>query len=150
MNIFIITWTWKFNKNIRVMLSRKRRTLHLTGFAYICCFIAHTLHLIFETDALFMVSLVAKPVEFGLSYNSESLGSVILSTCDLAINVVIRILIYNSYMIYIIRNPILWLGISAYGGGVLVSLIFDRRCSPDYFFRNVNKMAACIPDNKKR
>ena len=39
MNIFIITSTWKFNKNIRVMLSRKRRTLHLTGFAYICCFI---------------------------------------------------------------------------------------------------------------
>ena len=37
----------------------------------------HTLHLIFETDALFMVSLVAKPVEFGLSYNLESLGSVI-------------------------------------------------------------------------
>ena len=37
----------------------------------------HTLHLIFETDALFMVSLVAKPVEFGLSYNFESLGSVI-------------------------------------------------------------------------
>ena len=32
----------------------------------------HTLHLIFETDALFMVSLVAKPVEFGLSYNFES------------------------------------------------------------------------------
>jgi hypothetical protein len=29
----------------------------------------HTLHLIFETDALLMVSLVAKPVEFGLSYN---------------------------------------------------------------------------------
>jgi hypothetical protein len=25
----------------------------------------------------------------------------------------------NSYMIYIIRNPIFWLGISAYGGGVL-------------------------------
>ena len=25
----------------------------------------------------------------------------------------------NSYMIYIIRNPILWLGISVYGGGVL-------------------------------
>jgi hypothetical protein len=25
----------------------------------------------------------------------------------------------NSNMIYIIRNPILWLGISAYGGGVL-------------------------------
>jgi hypothetical protein len=70
-------------------------------------FAFHTLHLIFETDALFMVSLVAKPVEFGLSYYSESLGSVILSTCDLAINVVIRILIYNSYMIYIIRNPIL-------------------------------------------
>ena len=39
MNIFIITSTWKFNKNIRVMLSRKRRTLHLIGFAYICCFI---------------------------------------------------------------------------------------------------------------
>jgi hypothetical protein len=28
-------------------------------------------------------------------------------------------LYYNSYMIYIIRNPILRLGISAYGGGVL-------------------------------
>ena len=40
-------------------------------------FVLHT-HLIFETDALFMVSLVAKPVEFGLSYNYfESLGSVI-------------------------------------------------------------------------
>ena len=39
MNIFIITSTWKYNKNIRVMLSRKRRTLHLTDFAYICCFI---------------------------------------------------------------------------------------------------------------
>jgi hypothetical protein len=25
----------------------------------------------------------------------------------------------NSYMIYINRNPILWLGISVYGGGVL-------------------------------
>jgi hypothetical protein len=37
-------------------------------------------------------------------------------------------------MIYIIRNPILWLGISAYGGGVFVSLFFERRCSPDYFF----------------
>jgi multimeric flavodoxin WrbA len=48
-------------------------------------------------------------------------------------------------MIYIIRNPILWLGISAY-----VSLFFDRRCSPDYFFRNVNKMAAWIPDDKKK
>ena len=35
MNIFIITSTWKFNKNIRVMLSRKRRTLHLIGVAYI-------------------------------------------------------------------------------------------------------------------
>ena len=53
-------------------------------------------------------------------------------------------------MIYIIRNPILLLGISAYGGGVFVSLFFDRRCSPDYFFRNVNKMVAWIPDNKKR
>ena len=39
MNIFIITSTWKFNKNIRVILSRKRWTLPLTGFAYICCFI---------------------------------------------------------------------------------------------------------------
>ena len=56
----------------------------------------------------------------------------------------------DSYMIYIIRNPILWLGISAYGGRVFVSLFFDRRCSPYYFFRNVNKMAAWIPDNKKR
>jgi hypothetical protein len=37
----------------------------------------------------------------------------------------------------------------AYGGGVFVSLFFDRRCSPDYFFRNVNKMAAWIPDKKK-
>jgi hypothetical protein len=34
----------------------------------------------------------------------------------------------NSCMIYIIRNPILWLGISAYGGGVFVSLFFERRC----------------------
>jgi hypothetical protein len=40
----------------------------------------------------------------------------------------------NSYMIYIIRNPILWLGISAYGGGVLSVYFFDRRCSADYFF----------------
>ena len=56
----------------------------------------------------------------------------------------------NSYMIYIIRNPILCLGISAYGGGVFVSLFFDRRCSTDYFFRNVNKMTAWIPHNKKR
>jgi hypothetical protein len=31
-----------------------------------------------------------------------------------------------------------------------VSLFFDRRCSLDYFFRNVNKMAAWIPDNKKK
>jgi hypothetical protein len=111
----IITSSWKFNKNIRVMLSRKRRTLHLISFAYIymlfyCrqnkitqhqkrvtifvlfsfCFVfhslhpirntkltLHTLHLIFVTDALFMVSLMAKPVEFSLSYNFESLGSVI-------------------------------------------------------------------------
>jgi hypothetical protein len=43
MNIFIITSTWKFNKNIRVMLSRKRRTLHLTGFAYISCFCIYML-----------------------------------------------------------------------------------------------------------
>ena len=54
------------------------------------------------------------------------------------------------FMIYIIRNPILWLGISAYGGGVFVSLFFERRCSPDYFFRNVNKMTDWIPDNKKK
>jgi hypothetical protein len=64
----------------------------------------------------------------------------------LTINIVSFIFFYyreskhNSYMIYIIRNPILWLGISAYGGGVFVSLFFERRCSPDYFFRNVNKM----------
>jgi hypothetical protein len=38
----------------------------------------------------------------------------------------------------------IWLGISAYGGGIL-SVYF----SPDYFFRNVNKIAAWIPDNKK-
>ena len=55
----------------------------------------------------------------------------------------------NSYMIYIIINPILWLGISVYGGGVFFSLFFDRRCSPNYFFRNVNTMTAWIPDNKK-
>ena len=60
------------------------------------------------------------------------------------------ILYYNSYMIYIIRNPILWLGISAYGVRVFVSLFFERRCSPYYFFCNVNKMVAWIPDNKKR
>ena len=53
-------------------------------------------------------------------------------------------------MIYIIRNPIPFSGISAYGGGVFVSLFFERRCSPDYFLLNVNKMAAWIPDNKKR
>jgi hypothetical protein len=56
----------------------------------------------------------------------------------------------NSYMIYIIRNPIHWLGMSAYGGGVFGSLFFDRRCSRTTFFRNVNKMAAWIPDNNKR
>ena len=53
-------------------------------------------------------------------------------------------------MIYIIRNPIPFSGISAYGGGVFVSLFFERRCSPDYILHNVNKMAAWIPDNKKR
>ena len=37
----------------------------------------HTSHLIFETDPLFMVSSLAQLVEFGLSYNFESLGSVI-------------------------------------------------------------------------
>jgi hypothetical protein len=31
-----------------------------------------------------------------------------------------------------------------------ISLFFDRGCSPHYFFRNVNKMAAWIPDNKKK
>ena len=41
------------------------------------------------------------------------------------------------------------MGISAYGGGVFVSLFFERRRSPDYFLRNVNKMAVWIPDNKK-
>ena len=51
----------------------------------------------------------------------------------------------NSYMIYIIRN-----GYKRLGGGAFVSLFFERRCSPDYFLRNVNKMAAWIPDNKKR
>jgi hypothetical protein len=56
----------------------------------------------------------------------------------------------NSYMIYIIRNPILWLGISAYEGRGFVSLFFDRRCSSDYFFCNINKMAALILDNKKK
>ena len=44
----------------------------------------------------------------------------------------------NSYRIYIIRNHILWLDISADGGGVFVSLFFARRCSPDYFFRIQN------------
>jgi hypothetical protein len=29
MNIYIITSTWKFNKNIRVMLSRKRFCIHM-------------------------------------------------------------------------------------------------------------------------
>ena len=31
------------------------------------------------------------------------------------------------------------MGISAYGDGVFVSLFFEKRCSPDYFFRNVKK-----------
>ena len=39
-------------------------------------------------------------------------------------------------MICIIRNPLLWLDISAYGGGVFVRLFFERWCSPNYFFRN--------------
>jgi hypothetical protein len=56
-----------------------------------------------------------------------------------------RLSVNNSYMIYIIRNPILWLGISAYGGGVFVSLFFERRCSPGYFFRNVNKWQLGFP-----
>jgi dTDP-D-glucose 4,6-dehydratase len=40
--------------------------------------LANTRAQLYETDALFMVSLVAKPVEFGSSYNFESLGSVIV------------------------------------------------------------------------
>jgi hypothetical protein len=39
---------------------------------------------------------------------------------------------------------------NADGGGIFVSLFFERRYSPDYFFRNVNKIAAWIPDNKKK
>ena len=42
------------------------------------------------------------------------------------------------------------MGISAYGGGFFVILFFERRCSPDYFSRNVNTLAVWIPDNKKR
>jgi hypothetical protein len=42
------------------------------------------------------------------------------------------------------------LGISTYGGGIFGSLFFERRCSPEHFFRNVSKMAAWIPENKKR
>jgi hypothetical protein len=42
------------------------------------------------------------------------------------------------------------MGISAYGGGDFVNLYFERRCSPDYFLRNVSKMAVWIPDNNKR
>jgi hypothetical protein len=42
------------------------------------------------------------------------------------------------------------MGISTYGGRVFVSFFFETRCSPDYFLRNVNKMAAWIPDNKKK
>ena len=53
-------------------------------------------------------------------------------------------------MIYTIRNPILLIGYKRLWRQGFVSLFFDRRCSADYFFRNVNKMAACIPDNKKR
>ena len=53
-------------------------------------------------------------------------------------------------MIYIIRNPIFCLGVNAYGGGFFVSLFFERRCSQDYFYRNVNKMVVWIPDNKKK
>ena len=37
----------------------------------------------------------------------------------------VELWLYNSYMIYIIRNPIHWLGISAYGGGVLL-VYFSR------------------------
>ena len=41
------------------------------------------------------------------------------------------------------------MGISAYRGGVFVSLFFERRCSPDYFLRDANRMVAWILDNKK-
>ena len=53
-------------------------------------------------------------------------------------------------MIYIIWNPILWLGISAYGGGVLSVYFSIDDVHWTTFFPNVNKMAAWIPDNKKR
>jgi hypothetical protein len=56
----------------------------------------------------------------------------------------------NSYMNYIIRTPILWLGISAYGGGVLSVYFSIDDVHRTNFFRNVNKMAAWIPDNKKK
>jgi hypothetical protein len=46
-------------------------------------------------------------------------------------------------------KPIKSLGIY-FGNNNEESLFFDRRCSANYFFRNVNKMAAWIPDNKKR
>ena len=36
MNIFIITSTWKLNKNIRVMLSRKRQTLNRFCMLFYC------------------------------------------------------------------------------------------------------------------
>ena len=58
MNIFIITSTWKFNKNIRVMLSWKRRTLYLTGFAYICCFIVDKTRSHNTKNVLFSFSFV--------------------------------------------------------------------------------------------
>jgi multidrug transporter EmrE-like cation transporter len=68
-----ITLMFLLNFLVEVIINMfiKRRNTKLTH---------HTLHLIFETNALFMVSLVAKPVEFGLSYNFESLGSVIFWT----------------------------------------------------------------------
>jgi hypothetical protein len=40
------------------------------------------------------------------------------------------------------------LGKSAYGGGVVVCLFLERRCSPDYFFCNVIKNGG-LDNNKK-
>jgi hypothetical protein len=53
-------------------------------------------------------------------------------------------------MIYIIRNPILWLGISAHGGGVLSVYFSIDDVHQTTSFVLYNNMAAWIPDNKKR
>jgi hypothetical protein len=61
--------------------------------------------------------------------------------------------------IYIIRNPILWLGISAYGGRFFVSLFFEGRCSTDWksfthplYFSKISSMLenSCISSVTKR